>query len=376
MSFSNLPRLGLAAAALTAGSLASPRQAMADGPLVWNVVIDVSCGSRGRELAREVGLACDAVGHSCRVASGAGAERRAVVACPSEAQWTLEAQSATGAHLWTVALDGRLEGRLRTGAMWIARAEPDAPPPDAPVISAPEPPHGVAIATPLPIPSAPQAAASAPAAASSAPAIPPPAASSLVAVNASSVPPGPAAAPTTRDPDLATLPLASSRRQGGLAVAVRGSVAGGLAPASLGGSARAVLGLPMRANLGLVLAGDQALGAGPGFGLTTARAGASLGWGAPWSRDGTLGASVEVGPVFGVVSGPSDAAPGSRGFVDAYAQLSVYGCTRSTGSFRPWIALAVAALAAPVQVSERAQAVASPPRVSGIMDVGVAWAGW
>src|SRR5215472_3906943 len=117
MSFSAPLRRRLAAAALAAGLAGLPARARAEGPLTWNVVIDVSCAPRGRELAREVELACDAVGHACRVVAEPGAERRAVVTCSSETRWTLEAQGDTGARLWTVALDGAREGRFRTAAM-------------------------------------------------------------------------------------------------------------------------------------------------------------------------------------------------------------------------------------------------------------------
>ena len=369
MSLSNFPRPWLAAAVLTAGALGSTGRAMADGPLAWSVVIEVSCGSRGPELAREVVLACDAVGHACRVATGARAERRAVVTCPSEERWTLEAQTETGAPLWAVALDGAREGRLRTAAMWIARAQRDAPPPDAPVIAG-------AVAPTPPLARTPEAAALpagsfSPASASPPPVTPPP---SPVLVEPARQ--EPARPPVTSERDAGSSSRPSSSQRGGLALAARGSVSGGLAPTTLGASARAVLGLPARANVGLVLAADHALGDTSGYALTTARAGAALGWGAPWSEEDALGASLEVGPVFGVVSAPSDVAPGSRGFVNAYAQLSVFGRARGMGSFRPWIALAVAALAAPVNVSEGAAAVASQPSVSGVMDVGVAWAGW
>jgi len=360
MSFATLPHRCLAAAALTAGSVVLPGRAMAEGPLAWDVVLDASCGPRGRELAREVELACDAVGHGCRVAAGPGVERRAVVTCTSDTHWTLEAQSEAGARLWTVALDGAVEGRLRTAAMWIARAERDAPPPDAPVISvAPLPPPLAraavpATAAPFPAPPAPPSEAPRPGPAGE---------SSLTAARA------------TSDREPAARSLAPSPRRGGLAVSARGSVAGGLAPAAIGASARAVLGLPAGANAGLVIAADRAIGEASGFGLTTARAAASLGWGAPWTADGTLGASIEVGPVLGVVGAPSDVAPSARGFVDAYAQLEVYGRARDLGSLRPWIAVAVAGLAAPLRVSE-GSVVASLPRVSGAVDVGVAWAGW
>jgi hypothetical protein len=80
-------------------------------------------------LAREIQLACDALGHSCVVASNlAEADRHAILGCaPDEEHWQLEARGADGARLWSVELTGEPEDRLRKAGVWAASAGGDAP---------------------------------------------------------------------------------------------------------------------------------------------------------------------------------------------------------------------------------------------------------
>jgi hypothetical protein len=377
---------------------AVPRRADAaePGAMTWAVSVDPSCGRHAAHFAREVDLACDAVGHSCQVVS-TGAERRAILACPKAEQWTLEARSGSGVRLWTVALVETKASRLRVAAMWLARAERDAPPPNAPVIAGAAPPAIPTPAKPEERPASPPRTptavtpAPAPASASATAPAPPSAPATATAANAppapapgASAPPAnaPTATPTPRTDggpsaaDRAPATGPSPSRHGGVALALRGALGGDLAPESVGGSARVAIGLPLRAYAGAVITGERAIGAASGYDFTLGRAGAAIGWGAPWSDDDLFGASVDAGAALGYLQAPGGVAPGSRTFVQPYAQLSVFGRWRTRGAVRPGAALSVAALADPVRVSEANRDVATLPRASAALDIGVAWAAW
>ena len=395
-------RLLLLPAILAAGVASARRVSAADPRAVtWTVRAAPDCGPRAAHFAREVELACDAVGHGCRVVD-AGGERQAVLTCPQIGPWTLEARTDAGVRLWTVALGERPESRLRVAAMWLARAERDAPPPDAKVIavapsSAPPPAAplssappggqttGASLAPARATASAPPASrAAAPVTArASAPSPPSPPPSAIASLGSPS-----GGAPETHDPPgakpvAADAPAGDPARHtdrpangGGLAIALRGGLGGDLAPGSLGGSVRAAVGLPLRANASLVFTGEQAIGAASGYGLTLVRAGAGVGWGAPWSAHDLFGASLDAGAALGALTAPSGVTPASASFVSPYAQLSVFGSWSARGPFRPWVALSVAALADTVRVAEGTREVTHLPRPSAALDVGVAWAAW
>jgi hypothetical protein len=431
-------RLLLLPAILVAGVAPAHRASAADPrAMTWTVRAAPDCGPRAAHFAREVELACDAVGHGCRVVD-AGGERQAVLTCPRVDPWTLEARTDAGVRLWTVALGERPESRLRVAAMWLARAERDAPPPEAKVIAAasapprsqppppapPDPPPpdaqasrgaagtaSTAAATSTPPPATAATSPRSPVQPAGASLVPartaPSAAPASVTARASALPPSstpaPVASPSspgggapgTRDardagPVAADAPAGertepaparargeeAHANRGGLAVALRGGLGGDLAPGSLGGSFRAALGLPLRTNASLVVTGEQAVGAASGYSLTVVRAGAGFGWGAPWSAHDLLGASLDAGAALGALSAPSGVTPASASFVSPYAQLSVFGRLRARGPFRPWVALSVAALADTVRVAEGTREVTRLPRPSAALDVGVAWAAW
>jgi hypothetical protein len=164
-----------------------------------------------------------------------------------------------------------------------------------------------------------------------------------------------------------------------VALAARGALGSGVAPGALGVGARVAFGLPRGASVGVALAGERAVGSDSAYALTTGRLGASLGWGAPWGEASWVGASIEAGPAFGVLAAQSDVAPTGRSFLDGYAQASLIARAPASGALaalRPWVAVSILALTAPVHVTEREREVASLPRVSGGLDVGVAWAAW
>ena len=66
----------------------------------------------------------------------------------------------------------------------------------------------------------------------------------------------------------------------------------------------------------------------------------------------------------------------AKKFLDGYAQVSVFGQWPPAGAVRPWIALSLAARAAPVHVTEGARDVTALPQASAGIDLGVAWSSW
>lgn len=116
----------LAAVAIAVASLAAARQAHAYGGAKWFVDVSETCDrevASAEGLEREVGLACAAVGGTCRVVdSPADAELRATLAC-RDGEWSLETRTIEGAPLAKVDLAGPTEDRLRAAAVEIARDE-------------------------------------------------------------------------------------------------------------------------------------------------------------------------------------------------------------------------------------------------------------
>lgn len=95
---------------------------------IWIDVRPRTCASEAVTFAREVALACDALGDECRIAeSEVEATHRAVLVCESPTTWTLKAEAADGRALYTVTLDGDREERHRKAAMWVARIGNDGP---------------------------------------------------------------------------------------------------------------------------------------------------------------------------------------------------------------------------------------------------------
>jgi hypothetical protein len=116
---------GVAVAAVVMAPLARADETRAAW---WVEVRPWTCAEWTAPLAREIQLACDAVGACTVAAEEAHADRRAVLSCAGETEpWTIDAQSATGLRLWSVTLNGAPAAKLRQASMWIARAEAEGP---------------------------------------------------------------------------------------------------------------------------------------------------------------------------------------------------------------------------------------------------------
>jgi hypothetical protein len=101
-----------------------------------------TCASWTSALAHQIQLACDA-GAPCAIASDErAASRCATLVCGSDDRWTLEAHDRSGRILWSLALQGSPEDRLRQAGVWVARSEmSELPPlpPDSATAPAPTP---------------------------------------------------------------------------------------------------------------------------------------------------------------------------------------------------------------------------------------------
>jgi hypothetical protein len=96
----------------------------AAGGAKWYVDAESSCDAEPgavESLEREIGLACAAVGGTCRVvAAPDDAELRATLACNDDS-WSLETRTIEGSPLNKIELGGPSEDRLREAAVEIAR---------------------------------------------------------------------------------------------------------------------------------------------------------------------------------------------------------------------------------------------------------------
>jgi hypothetical protein len=261
-----------AAAVVLALTGAAPSYA-ADARTAWWVdTRPWSCASWAAPLARQIQLACDA-GGQCAIASDERlAARHATLFCASDERWTLEARDRSGRLLWSLALEGEPDDRLRQAGVWIARSEASDQP--VPATAVPE-------ATPSPSPS-----------------------------------PAPSPAPTPSDADQAEAPREpdprSDSRDGWLALSAGGYVgqltlydvpqvdnetptgSGTAAMAGLHAVATAHL---QRAYAGLSVVYEQSLTNFHTIGVVLWRPGLTLGWGAPYGG-GLLGFSVTGGVLY------------------------------------------------------------------------------
>jgi hypothetical protein len=277
-------------------------------------------------FAREVQLACDALGSECTVASDEPA-RRAVLRCPGEGPWTIDVYDSAGRLAWTFALDG--EDRTRRAAIWIARTPADAP--AAPAIDTPPGPR----ASPAP----------------------------------EEVPPPPTAAiaPPSRHPA-----ISSTMPPWGLLGAARFVSGTGFGP-SLGGSAEVGwLVAPPHFAIAIDVGAERSLASPNGYSEAAGRLGVGASYGAPWGSL-PVGVAVEGGVIAGEVSAPPGYTPSSLGFVHAFARGCLAVQLGGTREWRPYAAVAVLAQAPAVRVTSDAAVVASSPLLSGALDVGVAW---
>ena len=96
-----------------------------NGPAAqWYVeLVGSACQSQRTAFEREIALACEAVGGTCRLSPSAKeAELRAILDCtgPSDA-WTLETRTIEGTVIEKIELAGAPADRLREGAVEVAR---------------------------------------------------------------------------------------------------------------------------------------------------------------------------------------------------------------------------------------------------------------
>src|SRR5262245_23752473 len=119
---------------LGAVALLIPRSASADAATttaarrVWVETRPWTCASEAGPFARDLDLACDALGGVCTVAeSEVDATHRAVIVCESPARWSLRVETADRTPLYSVVLDGDREERRRKAAMWVARVGDEGP---------------------------------------------------------------------------------------------------------------------------------------------------------------------------------------------------------------------------------------------------------
>jgi hypothetical protein len=331
------------ALALAAAVVALPQVARAeDSPHTWWVDAHPwTCSRWIPPLARQIQLACDALGHSCFVASTeAEADRRADLRCDGDT-WQLEALTGHGARLWSVELAGDPEDRLRKAAVWAATAGGDVPgPPPAPAPS-PRPRADAPISPVRAVDSTPTAPPSA------GPAAPGRGGVSLAARGMAGD-----GKTSTHDATLAGGRIAAGFRPF--------DPSGGLAPLSIGA---AVYG-------GHTVSSDRDVFLGT--------AGLTLGWGAPWTDD-VFGVAIEGGAalldtaayVWGPVVSADPAVysidPGISGGTRArqvlpYASASVLAAAH-TGALRPFAAATV----------QHISSHALGPITTGAIDLGLAW---
>ncbi len=304
--------------------------------LRWELATDGDACDPAR-LAREVQLACDALGNQCTVVTEEPA-RHAVLRCPGQGPWTVDVYDAEGRLAWTFALDG--DDRMRRAAIWIARTPAAAPAAaEAPGFSPPA-------SSPPP--------ASRPPISPDAPPTQPPAPALLV--------PGESRAPATH----------VSPRPWGLLGAARIVSGTGFGPA-LGGLAQVgwLVGPPELA-LAIDVAAERSLASPNGYSEVAARVGAGASYGAPWGRL-PVGVSVEGGAIAGEVSAPPGYTPSSLGFVHAFARACFAVQLGGAREWRPYAAVSLVAQAPLVRVTSDATVVASSPSVAGALDIGVAW---
>jgi hypothetical protein len=99
---------------------------------VWVETRPWTCSRELPRFARNVELACDAVGGACEIAaSAAEATERATLYCDGRDTWRVELAGALRGETLTVTLPGDREQRLRRAGMWVARLQ--AAPEPAPV---------------------------------------------------------------------------------------------------------------------------------------------------------------------------------------------------------------------------------------------------
>jgi hypothetical protein len=114
---------GITAALVMVFTFAS-REASASPGAQWYVeTVGDECASQRNAFEREITLACDAVGGTCRVASTRKeAELRAVIDCSNlEDSWTLVTRTIDGIVLASLDLSGPRADRLRQAAVEVAR---------------------------------------------------------------------------------------------------------------------------------------------------------------------------------------------------------------------------------------------------------------
>jgi hypothetical protein len=133
-----LPARGAVAAVIVLLGTTSAREASAAGPgAKWSVdlsgttqgahwyveLIGTSCEPHRAAFEREIALACEAVGGTCRVASSPKeAELRAILDCSGPADsWTLETRTIEGVVIGKIDLGGAPDDRLREAAVEVAR---------------------------------------------------------------------------------------------------------------------------------------------------------------------------------------------------------------------------------------------------------------
>ena len=301
----------LPAAFATAGLLGAPTPAHADGApqappqsgrtqadkatAWWVETRPWTCARWVRPLAEEIQLACDA-GAGCGIAPDErSASRCATLVCSSDDHWTLEARDRSGRILWTLALDGSHEDRLRQAGVWVARSDmPDLPPWPA---DPPPPPARL----PPELAELPDA--------SSEVAPPPPAAPPVPAAPPAPPPPSerPSAAPGL-PPEKGWFAFSASAYLGELRmfelpqttslvvgdVAPPGSVGG---TGAMGGLHGAAIAHSTHIYGGLSVVYEHSLTNFNGSSASLWRPGAVLGWGAPYG-EGWLGVSASAGIVF------------------------------------------------------------------------------
>ena len=111
-------------AAVTLLSIAREASAGTATSAQWYVeTVGTACEDQRAAFEREITLACNAVGGTCRVAAApTDAELRAVIDCSSpEESWTLVTRSIDGTILGTLDLIGPPGDRLREAAVEVAR---------------------------------------------------------------------------------------------------------------------------------------------------------------------------------------------------------------------------------------------------------------
>jgi hypothetical protein len=116
--------LGGITAALVMLLTFSAREAAASGGAQWYVeTVGDECAPQRNAFEREITLACEAVGGTCRVASTPKeAELRAVIDCSNlEDSWTLVTRTIDGTVLASLDLSGPRSDRLRQAAVEVAR---------------------------------------------------------------------------------------------------------------------------------------------------------------------------------------------------------------------------------------------------------------